>query len=165
MALLCFSSMNANAQMQVNGANLLNFGLGIGADPSSFGVNVSYEHGFFDAVSIGGIFDYRTGSHYYFNTYNERVNQVGLAFRGSYHFNKLLRIKQDNFDIYAGAALGLKITNYGYDDFYANHHANSTDPLIGIHAGAKYFINNNFGFFGELSTYNSVLKIGLAFKF
>ncbi len=173
IALFSFSN-SANAQMEIKGANFINLGLGVGVAPSSIGFNASFEHGFFNAISIGGLLDIRTGHGDYYGygnnyNYNQKTSSVGIGLRGSYHFNKLMRIRQKNVDIYAGAATGVNINHYTYDDKYNNGYGpanyNSTDLLIGVHAGAKYFVSDRFGFFGELSSYNSILKIGIALKF
>jgi len=166
LAITLFSFSNsANAQMEIKGANFINLGLGIGVAPTSIGFNASYEHGFFRDISIGGIFDFRTGNHTYYSNYDEKFNEIGLGFRGSYHFNRLMRIKQKNVDIYAGAVTGLYITSYNYNDNYSYHNPNATNIMIGVHAGAKIFVSDHFGFFGELSSYNSILKAGIALKF
>jgi len=171
IALLSFSN-SANAQMEIKGANFINLGLGVGVAPTSIGFNASFEHGFFRDISIGGLFDIHTGhGDYYYGggylggyNYNRRVSTVGIAVRGSYHFNRLMRLRQKNVDLYAGAATGVNINHYSYDNNGPDGYA-SNDLLIGVHAGAKYFVSDHFGFFGELSSYNSILKVGIALKF
>jgi len=172
LAIFSFSN-SANAQMETKGANFINLGLGFPVIPTGIGFNASYEYGIFNTISIGGLLEFNTGNDTYgyingngiYNYSNRRVNTIALAFRGSYHFNKLLRIKQKNVDIYAGGATGVYVRHYSYDGNSGINQNGSADYLYGVLAGAKYFISDHFGFFGELSSYNSILKVGIALKF
>lgn len=135
--------------------------LGVGA--SSWGIPflVSYEQPIADNITVGGSLSYQSRSKTY-ASYKYKHTLYGLNARGSYHFNELLNAT-DDWDFYAGVALGYYFwsspDNYigsGYGGFNAS-------PLV----GARYFLNQNLGFYGELgaSSISTGATIGVTFLF
>lgn len=148
---LLFVNGNASAQAYKNGDNLLNLGIGLGGTYSGTSFGGSFEHGVTDAISVGVGADFL---HYSF--YGDSFNFTYIAVRGSYHFAELLNIEGNKFDPYAG--LGLGYVTYG--SFTA-----SSGIFLQAHLGARYYLGNKVGVFGEVGAGASVLKVGVAFKF
>ncbi len=152
-----------NAQYAFDkGDKLLNVGIGV---DSYYGggipVGASFEYGITDAISVGGNLDYFSNNYGSF-----RYSVLYLGARGSYHFNKLLNINTDKFDVYAGAGLGFR--NFSWHNTYDGPGLSNTYTsglYLGIFAGCKYYFNHKIGAFAELGALGSTnARIGLAFK-
>jgi hypothetical protein len=161
-----------NISLAQNGAfrkgdKLLNLGIGVNSYyDGGIPVGASFEVGITDAVSVGGNIDYFSRSYgYYSNDYKYSILYLGG--RGSYHFNKLLRIRDPKVDLYAGAVLGYRI--FSWRDNYSGNGLNNTYSsglYLGGFAGAKYYFNKGFGVFAEVGAIGSTnARIGVAFKF
>ena len=166
LAALVLMSAGAHAQ-DVKGKTFFNAGVGIG----TFGLNgsggvpvvVSVEHGFTNAISAGVVAgfvntkirqDYRYG--YYL---------VGA--KGSYHFNELLKLNNEQLDVYGGLSLyylGYRATYKGFDGT-TEYKATGGGVDFGIHAGARYMFAGNVGAFAELGYGLSPLQLGLSITF
>ena len=149
------------------GDNLLNVGIGVNSYYSSgipFGA--SYEIGITDDISVGANIDYLSSSYSAYGS-SENFSAFYIGGRGSYHFNKLLRIEGDKLDLYAGAALGYRSfswsdnkTPYGLDNSYGS------SIYIGAFIGGKYYFSDKIGAFVELGEIGSTnARVGIAFKF
>ncbi len=124
-------------------AKMLTFGIGV----SRWGTPIfaRYEHPIADNITVGGTFSYQTEKESYFG-YNWKHNIIGIAGRGDYHFNELLKVN-DSWDIYSGAGLGFyvwhtKLDGGIYDDGYAG--AGSGGVALDFHIGGRYFFNEKF---------------------
>jgi len=156
---------------------ILNFGIGVPYDygysaykdyisipPMRLSLDKNVEMGdkklpFF----IGGIFGYSgwgyTGRVFDYDRYEYHdkkyfYNRISIGGRFGYHFNWDVK----NLDTYAVTTAGWII--------YTGDYADAGFPLWGVNVGARYFVNNWFGFWLETGyTSFSWLDIGLAFKF
>ena len=73
-----------------------------------------------------------------------------MNIRGSYHLNELIDAP-DEWDFYAGVSAGFYFWRHKYTDVFNTIHRNSGGrPNIGIHAGARYFVNENIAINAEL---------------
>lgn len=152
----------ASAQF-TKGDNLLNIGIGVNSYYSGgIPLGISYEHGITEDISIGAGLDYL--SHRYNSA--ARFSAIYLGFRGSYHFNNLIKHNVEELDLYAGATLGYR--NFSWND--------STIPglgdtygsglFLGAHVGARYYFKPSIGGFVELGAGGSGnARLGVAFKF
>jgi len=148
---------------------IINLGVGLGSDIGtsgyythlpSFKVTVDKNVGISDKklpFFFGGLAGY-TGHGYdgYYKWFNHRIP---LGFRAGYHFNWGVK----NLDTYAVTTAGWII------DFYTGDNVGRTSYnnfLFDIDIGARWFLNNFFGFWAELGFGTlSYLDIGVSFKF
>jgi len=81
---------------------------------------------------------------------------------GYYHFNKLIPVKQ--LDVYAGTGPAFRSRNVTYsDDSYDNY--SSTDVILAFKVGARYYVKNNFAFYGEGGfDHMSDINLGVTFR-
>ena len=106
------ATTNGYAQAFQKGNKLLNLGLGLNSYYSGgipFGA--SFEVGINDDLSVGANVDYLSTSNYGY-----RFTALYFGGRGSYHFNKVLNIKDEKLDLYAGAGLGYR--SFSWEDSY-----------------------------------------------
>jgi len=113
---------------------------------------------------FGGLVGY-TGYGYDHKDYGWHHHRMPLGFRVGYHFNWGV----DNLDTYAVATVGYIIgftdnKNYKYKTKF------SDDFFTSVNIGARWFINNGFGFWAETgfgSLLNPYLSfdLGISFKF
>ncbi len=135
-----FAQFNPNTE----GRGLASAGFGI----SNWGIPIylRYEHPVADNITVGGLLSFQSKGYA-----SWRGTYYGIVGRSSYHFNELLNVP-DQFDIYGGASLGYYIYKWKYNNGYNNdfYNPSSGEPNFGIHAGATYFIKDNFGINTEL---------------
>lgn len=126
-------------------------------------VYAKYEHGIMDEVGIGGQMALSGGKYEYGNNQREKVNTFHFALLGYYHFNKLIPVSQ--LDVYAGSGLAFRNRAVSYsDDFYDNK--TSTDVTLAVKAGARYYLKDNFAFYGEAGYDDmSDVNLGVTFRF
>jgi hypothetical protein len=109
-------------------------------------VYAKYEHGIIDEIGIGGQLALAGTAFDYNNDQTERVRAFHFAMLGYYHFNKLIPVKQ--LDVYAGTGLAFRSRSVTYsDDFYDSY--SGTDVNLAVKVGARYYVKNNFAFYGE----------------
>jgi hypothetical protein len=109
-------------------------------------VYAKYEHGIADEFGLGGQIALAGVRYDYDNNQTERVRAFHFAFLGYYHFNKLIPVKQ--LDVYAGAGPSFRSRTVTYsDDVYDNY--SGTDVDLAVKVGARYYVKNNFAFYGE----------------
>jgi len=108
----------------------------------------------------GGVFGYsgygRTGHWFY--------NNITLGGRFGYHFNWGVK----NLDTYAVVTAGWIIYADTVTDksYYFSSRSGVGFPLFGVNLGARYFINDLLGFWGEVGyTSFSYLDVGVSLKF
>ena len=163
---LIFLGNSAYAQYE-QGDKLLNVGLNLGGTygGSGVGVGASYEQGIHDFISVGAQVDLNTWN-YGFGNYSWKYSFLTIGARGSYHFGKHF-VKNDKLDLYAGPALGYRITSYKTPDGYNGTYSDSFGGgvFFGAFVGARYYFKPNLGAFAELGDNTSALKVGVALKF
>lgn len=139
MALISVSLVNAQA---FTGKGDQKFQVGANIQDEATGINVSFDYGLGDNISVGVSSAYALGI-------DEKLNadfgdRFDLKARFNANLGNVLNI-DDNFDLYPGLSLSLK--NFGG------------------HVGARYFFSDGFGIFTEatfpLAKYsNDALDIG-----
>ena len=153
------------------GSVTVNLGVGIGNDykgdykyynsGNGFGTKSSLEFGLWQAgpgvvslgAEVGGSFS--SGGRY--NDFRSRT--IIVAGRSAWHYGW----KVKGLDTYAGLAPGLGFHHYQYknDIDYAS---NTVIPVLGVFAGASYFVSPKFGFNAEAGYDITNFQIGLVFK-
>lgn len=148
---------------------LLNIGVGLSSYYFGNPIGLSYEVGITDDFSVGGQIDYNSGSYDDYYGYNSRYRYSAyyVGARGSYHFNRILRLSENKIDLYAGLGLGYQSfrwndsyngSGYGYDY--------GSGLFLNYFIGGKYYFTNKVGAFLELGyTGLSSSRVGLAVKF
>jgi hypothetical protein len=161
VGLVSLGYREASAQF-TKGDNLLNIGIGVN---SYYGggipLGISYEHGITEDISIGAgvdYFSYRSGGSRFSATY--------LGFRGSYHFNNLIKHNVEELDLYAGATLGYRNFSWNDPPIPGLGDTYGSGLFLGAHVGARYYFKPSVGGFVELGAGGSGnARLGVAFKF
>jgi len=158
-------SISTEAQAQFKNRDmLLNLGVGLNSYyTGGIPLSSSFEIGVTDDISVGGGLDYLS---YNYTGYG-RFTAVYVGGRGSYHFNRLLNLRNEKIDIYAGASLGYRSFSWG-DNYIGPTLGNTygSGLFLGIHAGARYYFSRAVGGFLELGALGSSnARLGFAFKF
>ncbi|NIJ50883.1 hypothetical protein [Dyadobacter arcticus] len=164
-SVLSVTSEKAFAQFE-KGDKLLNVGINLGGTyGGGVGVGASFEGGVHDFISVGAQADFVTWNYGYFG-YKWRYNFLTIAARGSYHYGKHF-LTMDNLDLYAGPALGYRVSSFsdpdGYNGIYDDGYGSGV--FFGAFAGARYYFKPTMGVFAEVGYNASPLKAGIAFKF
>ncbi len=149
-----------------NGDKLLNLGFGLNSYYSGgIPLSASFEVGVTDDISVGGGLDYLSyrygvaGTDYSFNA-------LYIGGRGSYHFNRLLNLKNESIDIYAGLSLGYRSFSWSGYNGPGLGNAYGSGLFLGVHAGVRYYFTKSVGGFLELGALGSSnARLGVAFKF
>lgn len=98
------------------------------------GLAATYDYGITDRISLGG------GANFYFENNSAKKNDKFFIFgRVNYHLNEVLGIP-DRWDVYPGADIGIIGNTFG----------------LGVHLGARYFINDKFGVYLEAGNNGSL---------
>jgi len=167
VALMVFSATLASAQGRYDkGDVLLNAGIGLGYYyAGGVPLQVSAEWAVNDLISVGPYFGYTSYNHNVaFFGEKWRYTFIDIGVRGSYHFNEIFEINNEQVDVYGGAFLGFLISSFsgetfsGYDDPY------SGGLRLGIHAGARYYFTEKVAGYGELGYGIAPLSLGVTFK-
>ena len=154
------------------GDKMLNLGIGLssyinGANP----IGLSYESGISEDISVGAQLDYSSGTanDYYYSSRNRwGYSAYYLGARGSYHFNRVLGIRDENIDLYAGVGLGYRRFKWDDDYGYGNGYGYSYNSglYFNYFVGGKYYFTEKIGAFVELGyTGISSSRVGLSVKF
>lgn len=166
-------SIGLTAQTYSEGDNLLNVGFGLGATFATGSstippLSVSFEHGFTDNISAGGLIGY-SGSKdevpTFGGTWTFKYSYIIIGARGSYHF-----YSTDKIDAYGGALLGYNIGSSSVEfegagnNFVEPAAADVGGVAYGLHVGGRYYFNESIGAFGELGYGISYLTLGLTMK-
>ncbi|GAB3919947.1 hypothetical protein GCM10028804_13160 [Larkinella terrae] len=149
------------------GDYLLNVGVGLSSYYYGNPFGISFESGIDKDFSVGAQLDYNSGNYgdYYYNSSRWRYTATYFGVRGSYHFNRVLKLNTSKVDLYAGVGLGYRSfrwndSNYGYGYDYRS------GLFLNYFIGGKYYFNNKIGAFVELGyTGLSSSRVGLAIKF
>jgi len=84
------------------------------------------------------------------------VSDLIVGARGLFHYEFL-----ENLDTYAGVMLGFDVKLYPQKD--ADLPGSKLYP--GFFLGARYYVTNNFGFFGEVGLNSAPLEVGVCYIF
>ncbi len=139
----------------------------VGLGLIGFGFNATAEYGIIDDLGVGLYFGYERNSlGYLVASYS--YNSLYFGPRGTYHFNRLLKLDTDKFDIYASA--GVLIHRYSYPDDYWGVYGNSfktsyTTAVPLARVGGKYNFSESMSLFADTGSGGSLLQAGLSFKF
>jgi hypothetical protein len=155
---------NVNAQSYKKGDKNFSAGLNYGFG-RGIGGSAGLDVGIHDQISVGVIGVYSTRSWGYSSLYNWRVNYIGVAGRGAFHFGKYLKeigIDEDKLDPYLGIVGGFSIVKYDsqYSDFYTGAGAGL---LFGGYAGVRYYLKDNLGVYVEAGAPYSSAGVTLKF--
>ena len=158
LAIALFSFYQTNGQSKFEkGSVVINPGIGLGywyggsGFAAGFAVNAEFSC-ILDDIAIGPYlaitrrsYDYAIGNDDYTYTF------IDVGVRGTYHFGRLLKVKDDKFDPYAGAFVGFVATSDNADDIYGDYYDNyGSRAQGGIYAGARWFFSDTFAVFGEV---------------
>ncbi|XMO87749.1 DUF6646 family protein [Algibacter sp. AS12] len=133
LTILSFSAASAQAY---KGQGDNKFQVGANLQDNGSGINVSYDYGIGENISIGISSTYLLGvDDALKNNENEDLdanfdNRFDVRFRFNANLGNVINI-DENFDLYPGLSLGLK--NFGG------------------HLGARYFFTDGFGIYTELN--------------
>ena len=181
--ILITSGLYAQGNVMNKGDIMMNIGLGLGYPSYSdysygnnfgFGVmpslNVSGEVGLFPTgkfgiVTLGGVVS--AGSARYYGTfYDGKAFSTDVLFRGAWHLSIW---NNTSWDVYAGLGSGIRFNSVSFTTIAGNTNladSKGTNFIISEFVGARYMMNESFGFFGELSFGEvSFTKVGITFKF
>jgi outer membrane immunogenic protein len=133
------------------GVKMLTVGVGV----SGWGIPVfgRFEAPVADNITVGGQLSYQSyGEGWVGGEWRHTI--IGIQARGNYHFNELLELDNEAWDLYAGASLGYFIwnTTTGYS-------GNLGGVALGLQLGARYFLSQNIGLNLEFAS-GSVLSAG-----
>ncbi|WP_373512951.1 hypothetical protein [Persicitalea sp.] len=166
VALISFYTEGVMAQSYQQGDKLLNVGVGLGTyGAGGIGFGGSFEYGIHEAISVGVLGGYSGRSNYLGSGARWSVFTIGA--RGSYHFNELLNLDNDQIDLYAGLGLGYRNISWSIDGLGGSIYNNAYNGGIHFlgHIGGKYYFQPNLGIFAELGSGFGVLQAGISFKF
>ncbi len=142
------------------GTKLLNLGIGlgnyggIGFGGGGLAFGGSFEVGVIPNLTVGAV-----GS---FRSFSNVGSYYSIGARGSYHFNELLKLSDEKFDLYAGA--GLVYSGFSYKDGFRGL-GNIGGVDLGLHIGGRYFFTEKIGGFVETGLGFAPLQLGVTFKF
>lgn len=163
IGLVSLASYEASAQF-AKGDNLINLGIGVNSYYSGgIPIGVSYEHGITEDISIGAGVDFLS---YRYGPNRSGFSAIYSGFRGSYHFNNLIKHNVEELDLYAGATLGYRSFSWRDDSIPGLGNAYGSGLFLGAHVGARYYFKPTIGAFLELGAGGSGnARLGVAFKF
>ncbi len=147
--------------------NLLNLGVGINSYYNGgIPLSVSFERGITDNISIGVVADYLSDKYKYNSSSSYKFTALYFGARASYHVNDLLKINNNNVDLYGGLVLGYRNFSWKYSYSGSSLSDNYGNGLfIGAYAGGKYYFSPALGAFAELGATGSTnCRVGLAVK-
>lgn len=162
---LTFAATSSYAQLAIDkGSKFINLGIGVGGYGGTSGIAFggSADFGVAPNITVGGQIAYRSFNYGYLG-YNDKINYLYFAARGSYHFNELLNISNDKLDVYAGLGIGYESVTYS-DSFGTGFNAFGSGIYVPVHLGGRYFFSDNVGGFAELGSGVSPLMLGVTFK-
>lgn len=148
-------AQDVNTSFQ-EGDLIINAGIGLGTTFSYSGtlglpLGGGVEYGITDAIGVGGEAGFASGG---------GLSVFYIGAKGSYHFNDLLKIEDEKWDVYGG--LGLYYRSFTVSGINFGLGSGIT---AGIHAGARYYFSDKFGVYAELGNSYAWLKAGVVFKF
>jgi outer membrane immunogenic protein len=115
----------------------INAGVGF----SNWGIPIygGFDYGVMKNLSVGGVASFKSYSKSYLGTnYNSSI--IMLGGRINYHFNELIKLNDNHWDVYGGGTLGYFIWNWD------NNFPGANSSSLGIYAqiGGRYYFNPNW---------------------
>ncbi len=159
-----FAGTQSFAQYKIDkGTKLINLGIGLGGYGGTSGIafGASADFGIMPNITVGGQVAYRSFSYGYLG-FNDKINYLYFAARGSYHFNELLNLSTDKADLYAGIGIGYQNVSYS-DSYGTGFNTFGSGIYVPIHLGGRYFFSEKVGAFAELGAGVSPLMLGITF--
>lgn len=169
------STLNA----QENHGRTLNVGVGIGGYSGYYRyvgrslpvLHIDYEFNAgrnFTLAPFANFFTY-SNKYYWGNnstpraryTYRETVIPIGI--KGTYYFDDIFQAGP-NWDFYAAGSLGFAIVRRQWEDGYlgdTNYYKGGNSLFLDVHIGAEYHVNDQTGFYLDISS--GVGSLGIAF--
>ena len=146
------------------GVKLINVGIGVGGYGGTSGIafGAMADFGVAPNFTVGGQVAYRSFNYGYLG-FNDKINYLYFAVRGSYHFNELLNLSTDKVDLYAGLGLGYQSVSYS-DNYGTGFNNFGSGIYIPAHIGGRYFFSEKIGGFLELGSGVSPAMLGVTFK-
>ena len=153
----------------------LGFGSSIGPSFNTTqlpGISLQYEQGMWDVggpgvVSLGGYVGYKGYSYKYSSMgidTKSTWNYTIIGARSAYHFTG---IDNNRLDLYGGLMLGYYFVNYKLDTnqgYSSSGSAYGNSFSLDLYVGARYYLNEKIGLFGELGYGVSYLNLGAVLK-
>jgi len=163
VSLVYLSGSAAQAQVFQKGTKLVDAGIeftdAFDVEGNIVPVYGTFEAGVTDDIGVGGKIRY-------WSKYG--ITSVGVQALGSYHFNRLFKLENDKFDVFA--TLGIGINRFSVKDYDSE-----TSLMITPVVGARYFFTESVGvnaklgfdrYSFDLDNYtDAVFSIGVSFKF
>ena len=138
----------------------------VGLGLIGLGVSATAEYGIMDDLGVGLYAAYERNS-IGFGVFSYSFNSLYFGPRATYHFNRLLKLDTDKFDLYASA--GILLRNFSYPDAYRSAvlgtKTSYTDVVGLFRVGAKYKFSETLNLFADTGSGGSLLQAGIALKF
>ncbi|TAE36206.1 MAG: hypothetical protein EAY79_11950, partial [Runella slithyformis] len=161
---LSLAILSLSAQAQLNkGDKQLNVGAGL----FGLGFNATAQYGIIDDLGVGLYVGYER------NTFglgligfNYSTNSIMAGPVGTYHFNRILNMKSDKFDLYASAGFLIRRVSFSneWTNFYNVTGRENKFDFLG-RVGAKYNFSEKMSLFGDIGAGGSWIQGGVSFKF
>ena len=133
---LLFAGLSQTAFSQAwNGQGDQKVQIGLSGWGNGTGITGTYDYGITDLISLGA------GANLYFDNYkdNNKDHKFFIFGRVNFHLQDILEMPE-KWDVYPGADVGVIGNTFG----------------LGVHLGARYFINDKFGIFVEAGNNGSL---------
>ena len=153
-------NLNLNAQTFQEGDAVINGGIGLGTTYTWAGglgipLGAGFEYGVTDletgSIGVGGDIGYVSGG---------SLSILYIGGKGSYHFNDLLEVENENLDLYGG--LGIYYRNFSFSGTGSTF---ASGLVASFHVGTRYYFTDNFGGYAELGNNWAWLNLGVTYKF
>jgi|GEM_PF-5770910 len=159
---MAFFAFSAQAQLN-KGDKQVNLGVGL----FGLGFNATAQYGIMDDLGVGLYVGYER------NTFglglvglgNYSTNTIMAGPIGTYHFNRVLNMKSDKFDLYASAGALLHSVSYSKEWRALNNNNTNIDFGVLARVGGKYNFSEKMSIFGDIGYGGSWLQGGISFKF
>ena len=130
-----------------------------------FGLNVAFDYGLHDCISLGAIVGYDG-----YSRLDVRYNHVPLMVRGAFHPFNLAALAdkiviRDMIDVYVGISTGVLFVGIKKDDYVLYDDREKTGYKIREYIGMRYWASGKWGFFIEDCGWASNIAIGATYKF
>lgn len=159
LGMVFFSNSNTLAQSFQEGDAVINGGIGVGTTYSwgaglGLPIGGGIEYGITDldvgSIGVGGDVGVVSGS---------GLTILYIGGKGSYHFNDLFEVENDDLDIYGG--LGIYYRNFNYS---GSNSSFGSGMVASFHAGTRYYFSDNIGGYAEIGNNWAWLNAGVIFK-
>jgi len=172
LAMLIMPGLRAQDNLFDKGDNLVNASVGLtiysgvylesGVPP----VAISVERGIVDEVldeGVIGVLGYLGYSSYKYDYlgWGWKYSNFIVAVGGTFHYPLV-----DKLDTYAGVLLGYKIVTANEFGVYTGYDYSTagSSPVFSGFVGARYYVTDNFGVFGQVGVGIAYLNVGVTLK-